>query len=268
MKLLKRALLVVLLLLVVGVAAVFVFLDPLVKGALEKGSTFAAGVDTKVGSVDASLLSGRFGLKEMSLANPPGFRAEPFFHLGSAHAAWQNGSILSKTLEIDELVVQDVEVNLERAGSGTNWGRILDNLGKLSSGEKAPEPAKTEPAAKSERSVSIKKIEIRNVHAALHLAGLPLAKGEVGGEVTVPSVVIENFRSDGSTTEIVAKLTRAVLDSILKSVLSAGHNVFPADILKDLGQGLEGQGDSVNDRAKNALDGVLKGAGDLFKKKK
>jgi hypothetical protein len=59
-----------------------------------------------------------------------------------------------------------------------------------------------------------------------------------------------------------------VLDSILKSVLSAGHNVFPADILKDLGQGLEGQGDSVNDRAKNALDGVLKGAGDLFKKKK
>src|SRR5260221_396512 len=264
MKLLKRALLVLVILVVVGVAGVFLFLDPLVKSALEKGSTYAAGVDTKVGGVDASLLSGHFGLKEMSLANPPGFRPEPFFHMGSASAAWQNGSILSKTIEIDELLVQDVEVNLQRAGSGTNYGRILDTLAKLSSGEKTPEPAQTTPGG---RVLLIKKIEIKNVHAGLHLSGLPLTKGSIGGEVTVPILVIENFRSDGSTTEIVAKLTRVLIESILKSVLSAGNDIFPADIVKDLGQGLQGLGGSLGEGAKGALEGALKGAVDLFKKK-
>lgn len=266
MKLLKRALLVVLLLLVVGLAALFVFLDPLVKSALEKGSTYAAGVDTKVGGVDASLLSGHFGLKDMSLANPPGFRPEPFFHLGSARAAWQNGSILSKTIEMDELAVQDVEVNLERAGSGTNWGRILDNLAKLSHGEKAPAPP--EKGAQSERSLWIKKIEIKNVHAGLQLSGVPLASGSMS--VNIPSLVIEDFESDGDTTEIVAQLTRELLEAILQQVLALGKDIFPADLLKDLDKNLGDLGKSIGSGAKDVMKGIesaLKGGGGLFDKK-
>lgn len=266
MKLLfKRGLIVVLVLLVVGVAGLFLFLDRFVASAIEQGSTYAAGVDTKVGEVDASPMSGKFGMKEMTIANPPGFSSQPFFHLGAAHAAWQNGSILSKTIEIDEFVVQDVDVSLESSGTATNYGKILDNLGKLSSGEKGPQPKA--PAEKSGRSLLIKKLEIRNVHASVHLAGLPLTKGAVGGDVKIPSVVVENFRSDGSTTEIVAKLTRTMLQSVLQGVLAAGKDGLPADIAKGLGQSLHGLEGSLQSGDKSAVEGAIKDLGGLFKKK-
>jgi len=262
MKILKRGLLVLFILLVVGAGGVIVFLDPLVKTAVEKGATFATGVETKVGSVDASPFSGHFGLRELTVANPPGFSSDPFLHLGTAGASWQNGTILSNTIEMDQLLVQDVEVHLERAGSGTNYGKILDNLGKLSSG--GGQPQKPEPEAKGGKNLHIKKIEIRNVRAGLRMPGLPAM------EVKVPSVVIDDFRSDGSTQEIVGKLTRQILQSILNSVLSAGKDIFPADVVKDLGQGLSNLGGALGSSAKDALKGVegaLKGAGDLFKKK-
>jgi hypothetical protein len=263
---LKRGLIAVVVLAVLGVAGLFLFLDRFVASAIEKGSTYAAGVDTKVGEVDAGPMSGKFGMKELSIANPPGFGSQPFFRLGSAHAAWQNGSILSKTIEIDEFVVQDVDVSLESSGTATNYGKILDNLGKLSSGgEKAPAPQA--PAEKSGKSLLIKKLEFQNVRASVHLAGLPLAKGAVGGEVKIPSIVVENFRSDGSTTEIVAKLTRTMLQSVLQGVLAEGKNSLPADIAKGLGQDLHGLEGSVKSGDKSAIEGAVKDLGGLFKKK-
>jgi len=262
MKLLRRTLLVLLLLVVVGLAGVWVFLDPLVATAIEKGSTFATGVETSVGSVDASLFAGRFGLKGLRLANPPGFSDDPFLDLGAAMASWQQGTILSQTIEMDELKVENVSVSLERGGSGTNYGKILDHLERLSSGKKEePQPAESKEAGKR---LVIRKIEVKNVRATLRMSGLPSL------EVKVPSIVLRDFASDGSTTELVAKLTKVLLQSILESVLSAGKGIFPDDILKDLGHGLQDLGGALEAGAKSAvegLEGALKNAVDVFKKK-
>lgn len=269
MKLLIRILLVGFGLLVVGLAVVWIFFSPIVSSAIEKGATYATGVDTKVKSVAASPTAGKFSLEGLSMANPPGFRDEPFVNLGSLSAAWQNGTLLSNTIEMDEFVVENVDVNLERTGSGTNYGWILDHLSKVS-GEKPPEkekkPAPAPAPEKGKKSLRIKKVEIKNVHATLRLSA-PVAATI---PVTVPSIVIDDFRSDGSTTEIVGKLTSQVIHSILDSVLKAGKDVFPADIVKDLGGSLKGLGDALGTGSKNAVQGVqdaLKGAGDLFKKK-
>jgi hypothetical protein len=264
MKILKWLAIVVVVLLVLGVGVTWIFFDPLVSSAIEKGSTYATGVDTKVAHVSASPVAGKFGLEGLSLANPPGFRDEPFVSLGSAHAAWQNGTLLSDTIEMDEFVVQDVVVNLERANGKTNYGTILDHLSQVSGEkpepEKKPEPDKT----KGQKNLIIKKIEIKNVRATLYLPNLPSIP------VTVPSLVIDDFRSNGTTTEIVGKLTSEVLHSILASVLKAGKDIFPADIVNDLGNGLKNVGDVLGSGAKGAAKGVqdaIKGAGDLFKKK-
>ena len=59
MKLLRRALLVLLVLVLLFFAAGWIFLDPLVAKGIEKGASYATGVETKVAKVDASLLSGK-----------------------------------------------------------------------------------------------------------------------------------------------------------------------------------------------------------------
>jgi hypothetical protein len=263
MKILRRVLLFLLVLVLLAVGAGWYFLDSLVGTAIEKGSTYATGVETKVEGVDASFFSGRFGIDGLSLANPPGFRSEPFLVLGSARAHWQNGTLFSDTIEMDSFVLDGVDVNLERTGSGTNYGKILDHLEKLSSGE-----TEKPPAEKSARKLTIRKIEIKNVRAGLHLSGVPLASGSM--EVKIPSIVIDDFRSDGETKEIVAKLTRALLKAILDEVLRLGKDVFPADLLQDLGENLDGLKGTVEERAKEALEGLegaLKDAGGIFDKK-
>ena len=103
----------------------------------------------------------------------------------------------------------------------------------------------------------------KNVHAGLHLSGVPLASGST--DLTIPSIVIEDFKSDGDTTKIVAQLTRVLLQAILEEAVS-----LAPDLLKDLGSNLEGLQGTIESGAKDALkglEGALKGAGGLFDKK-
>ena len=268
MKILRRLLLVVVALVLLVAIGVWLCLDSLVATGVEKGATYATGVETKVDKVDASVFAGHFGIDGLSLANPPGFRPEPFFQMKSARAAWQNGSILSDRIEMDEFVLDGVDVSLERTDSGTNYGKILDHLEKLSSGGKGEEKAPESPESKGGKQLTIKKIQVKNVHVGLHISGVPLASGST--DLNIPSIVIKDFRSDGSTTEIVAQLTKELLKAILQEVVSLGGSL-PKDLLKDLDKGLKGMGDDVENRAKDALkgfEGSLKGVGGLFDKKK
>ena len=66
MKILKRLLVLGLVVLVLGLAFVWVYFDPLVEKAIEKGATYATGVETQVASVSASPFAGTFGLARAS----------------------------------------------------------------------------------------------------------------------------------------------------------------------------------------------------------
>jgi hypothetical protein len=68
----------------------------------------------------------------------------------------------------------------------------------------------------------------------------------------VPAIALENLRSNGSTAEIAGKLTKALVEAVVKQAASSGKGVFPADALKQLEGGLK-------QVAKNALDDVMKG---------
>jgi uncharacterized protein involved in outer membrane biogenesis len=248
MKLFKRILLVLLLLALLGAGAALLFLDSIVRSAIEKGGSSAAGTPTTLDKADASFFSGAFGLQGFAIANPPGFRSEPFLALQRARAKWQNGSILSDTLEIDEFALDGLQLNLERSAAGSNWDKILDNLKKLSGPADSSKPA--QPASGSGRAVVIKQLRIANTRCALHVSGLPALNGD--WKVEVPEIHIENLRSNGSTAEIAGKLTKAVVEAVVKSAATSGKGVFPGDVLQDLESGLKQVG-------KSALDDVLKG---------
>lgn len=253
MKLLKRLVFLVLLLLLIGGGVAFLMLDGIVRSAIEKGGSAATGTATTLDKADASFFKGAFGLDKFAIANPQGFRSEPFLALQSAHAQWQNGSILSDTLLIDDFALDGLALNLERSAAGNNWDKILDSLKKLSGGTPA-KPAEPESGSGgSGRSVTIKKISIQNTHCALHISGQPALNGD--WKVDVPAITIENLRSNGSTAEIAGKLTKAVVEAVVKQAATSGKGVFPADALKDLESGLKEVG-------QRALDDMLKGKTD------
>jgi hypothetical protein len=242
-------------LVVVALFLVLFFIDGIIKTAVEKGGTAAAGVPVTLDKADLQLGASRLELGGFAIANPPNFRPEPFVSLGRASTAWEQNSIFEDLMVIDELKIEDVAINLEHKDGKTNFGAILDHMG---AGDSPSKPAPEDPNAKK-RSLHVKHILISNVKAAVHVPGL--ADSSAG--VTVPRIELKDFRTDGSTTEIVAALTGTIVDALLTSTLDAGS----ANLPKEISASLERKVDALKSEAKGVVDQV-KGLQDLFKKPK
>lgn len=269
MKILIRIVIGLVVLALLAVGCLFIFIDPLVKSAIANGTSYATGVETKIDSVDAGFTSGKLSFAGLAIMNPPGFRPEPFFKIGTARTSWQNSSLFSDPIVIEELALDGLDVNLERADGHTNFGQILDNLGKLS--PKDGKPAESKPSEGKAHTLIVKHILLTNVKCAVRWTGSPLPTESMS--VTVPKIELADFKSDGSMTEIIGKLSSTIVDAVLASSLDKGQGVWPKDLTKDLGANLDtikaqakellkGAGDSLKDAGK-ALDGVK----DIFKKK-
>lgn len=248
MRIVVRVAIGLVLLLVLALGLVWIFQGSVVKAAIQRGGGWATGVETRVDDVSAGLLGGQLELEELTLANPPGFGAEPFFALRAAKADWDSRSLLGDEIHVRELALDGLALRIERNASGTNYGKILDHARS-----KGGKPAEPEPEAGSKKTLVVDRIVLRDLSAELILADLPISTGPL--KVTVPRLEIKDFRSDGETHEIIGNLLAQIVDQALAASLEAGQGIFPADLAKDLQRQLE---KNVED-AKSTLEGVLKG---------
>jgi hypothetical protein len=255
MKIALRILLGLVLLALAALGVGLIFMDSIVKGVVQKGATHATGVPTTLNSADASLFSGNLALDELTVANPDGFRPEPFLHLGAIKAHWQNGTIFSDELVIDELAIDKIVINLERAKGRTNLGVILDNLEKLS----PKDDKKPAPGDGSKRTLIVKSIVIRDVKAALHLSEVPISSNSM--TVEIPRIDVRDFKSNGTTSENVAKLTGVVLQAIAEGTMNGGKGILPKEMLDEINGSLKGLEKQAKDVFKDVEDTI-----DLFKK--
>ena len=125
-----------LLLVVVALVATLIMIDSVAKTGIEKGGSYALGVPTALDSASIGIASGKFGLSGLAVDNPQGFEGK-FLKLGDGGVEVSLGSLMKDTVVLPRLALSDVELDLKRTSSGSNYGIILDNLKKLESGEKA-----------------------------------------------------------------------------------------------------------------------------------
>jgi hypothetical protein len=280
-KVLAGLVVVVVLLVVVG----FFFLDSLAKTAIERGATYALGVQTTLGSADVGVFSGDFRMNDLHVANPEGFDTnKPFLQLGEGYVAVSLGSLRQDTVELPALTLTNVQMSLEKKGSKSNYGLIAENLKRLESGGGEPAPKKE---ADEGKAFVIKEVLLKDVNVEVDM--LP-----IGGELSRMKVPIKEIRlTDVGTKKSVkmGELTDVIIKAILAAVIANGSDL-PGDLTKDLDGTLNGLSDlgdmgiksafelgKVEDLTKNVesiskqLDGATKGVedlgktvGDLFKK--
>ncbi|MEL7087357.1 MAG: hypothetical protein AAGL98_02765, partial [Planctomycetota bacterium] len=106
-KLIIRGGLIVVVLLVVGVVALYFSLNAIVKTQVEQQGTQATGVQTTLESVNLSPFGGSLSLNDFSLANPEGFTDAKIFKLGGGDVEIKLGSLLGG----DEIVVPQVDLD-------------------------------------------------------------------------------------------------------------------------------------------------------------
>ena len=218
-------------LLVAVVAIVFVSLDAVARAGIERGSTYALGVRTTLGSASIGILSGEFTMKDLDVTNPEGFDGDHFFQLDEGFVKVSLGSLRQDTVELPTLALTGVRMNLQKKGGQANYTVITENLKRLESGDTADEDG--EPG----KSFMIHEIVIKDINVTVDV--LP-----IGGDLTRIEVPIEEVRLTevGSATLTTAEVTSRVIKMVLAAVVRNGAKL-PADLVNDLGGALRGLAD-------------------------
>lgn len=207
------------------------YLGAIARSAIERGSTYALGVDTHVGSTRIGLLSGSLGLSGLDIANPTGFEEPRFLRVGEAQLDFDRGTLREATVIAPLLSLRGVEVDLDKRQGKANYAVILDNLARFESKGAEPVPA-PEPGESASKRFVIRDLVIRDVEAHVRVV-------EAGGlaklDVVVPEVRSHNLGEGRPLT--LAQLSDVVVKAVLASIAKAGAGL-PGGVASALSGGL------------------------------
>ncbi len=266
MKKLIKMVAVLLILLVLATVAVALYIDTIAKTAIERGATYALGVETTLGSADVGLLNGTFSMGDLTVANPSGFESPYFTHLGQGDVEVALKTLRQETVELPTLTLTDLEIYLDKKEGKANYDVILENLKRFESQENVQGDA-------GGKKFIIEEVLIKNI--MVHVQLLPLGGSLTKLDVPIDEIRLENVGSQTGRGVVMSELTGAIIKGVLIAIVQKGGGLVPDDILGDLGQGLgslaeigvdavTGLGDLIND-AGGGLDEVTEGLGDAIK---
>ena len=157
----KRILRGVGLLLIALLAIVYFSIDRIGGALIERGASYALGVDTRVGFVRIGLLPGSIRVGSLTVENPPGFESPHFVKMGRARLDVSLGTLREDTVNVPLFSLDGVDLVLEREAGRTNYGAILDNMQRFESSDPTP-PADAGEAA-AEKKFVVHDLVIRDV---------------------------------------------------------------------------------------------------------
>ena len=203
----------------------FLYVDSLAKDALEQGASETFGTKTTLGSVSLGLLSGKVGLGDLRVRNPEGWEAKHFFTIDDGRFGVGLSDFLEEEVEVPELILEDIDLSLERSPTGSNYGTILAHM------QQGPPPP---PDEQGKRFV-IRDVRIRDVKADLRFDGPAGADKKL--EVLIPEIRLRNLGSNTEGGMLVSQMWSTVMRGVLAAVVreSGGGAGF---ITRDLAGGL------------------------------
>jgi hypothetical protein len=135
--LLRKILLGLVLLVVIGLGVGRIMLPGIIRGQVEKLGTQYLQTDVKLGSVSLSLLSGSATLHDFSIKSYDGFSRPTFVTFKEAGANVSLSSLMSDTIVVDRVFLKGAETNLEIDKEGRKNVTVL--LAKLEESTKKQE---------------------------------------------------------------------------------------------------------------------------------
>lgn len=285
MKLLVRALVALVVVLVVGVLVALFALDRIAKGVVETAGTQAVGVPVSLASISIKPLAGSASLEGLALANPPGYRAEKILVLDRGDIEVALGSLLSEQPNVPKIALDGVAVSIEQKIGGSNLKDLLDGM---QAGSKEAPAAD----AKAQR-FKVDSLSIKDIRVTAQL--LPVGGGATDLAFTIDEIAIKDLDEGNASglvlDEVIGKAIGAILAAVVEQLaikapgeLIAGLGSaidslgLPDATMKigggivDLGKGIGGAAgqavQGVGEAVGQGLDGIGKGLGDLIGGKK
>jgi hypothetical protein len=237
---------------VVGVYLLQANLGRIIKAALESAGPKITQTTLTVGDVKLSPSSGSGSIRDFVLGNPEGYKAPYALKVDEAKLEVDPKSVLSDKIHIKSMVLMAPAIVIEGGLNDNNLKKIQASVESFAGKEKSDASGGKKKLQVDDFLLTGAKVEVR----------FALLGGQ-GTALTLPDIHLTNLGAgpDGITPGELSKLVfSAVFDGVLNQVKSLALNggaKAALDAVKGAGGGA----------AKNALEKVGGGVGDLFKKK-
>jgi uncharacterized protein involved in outer membrane biogenesis len=238
-----RGLAIAVVLVVVGVVAVFLTLDTLVKKGVEQVGPTITKVDMKLDAASISIFSGSGELKGFKMGNPEGFKAPHAIQLGVASVQLEPRSILSDKIVVRSVKVVDAEITFEAGFKGSNLGKILDQVKGTASTNKSEATNKG-----ASRKLQVDDFLISGARLKVNSTDL----GKELGTVTLPTIHVTNL-GQGPEGITAAELTELILNQVVVASTQAAGDLLgkSGQLLKDVTSGATDKAGGVKDSLQN-----------------
>ncbi len=225
MKILARIILLFLFLVVIIAAVGYLSIDGIIKSQVQTRATAALGVQTLLQNANLNVFGGTLTLNGLAVANPPGFPGPYLLTMGTGTITVNTGTLLSSTIQIPEIYLDNVQINVDQSGLSSNLGDVLANANKYSAASGATNKSgKPSPTAKSSggRRLAIGEIVIPKCAVTLQMA---VAKGTPGAAVTfnLHQIVIKKPLDANGRPLRLADLTTVIVGQIAQQIAQNPH---------------------------------------------
>lgn len=243
-----------LLIAVIAAIGLFLSLNSIVKNGVTAFGPEVIKAPIQLDGVSISAFSGAGEIRGLVVGNPEGFKTPNAVKLGTASLQVKPMSLLGDKIHVQSIKADAAEITFEGSLSGSNLGKIQENVD-------AYVAALLGPADKSKKSAG-KKLQVDEI--IISNAKINLSMTILGGKsatVPLPEIKLNNLGqgADGVTPAEVIKVV--VKEIMTKTTAAVG------DFLSGAGKALTDAAKNVGGAAADAAKSVTKGIGDLFKKK-
>ncbi len=235
----KKLILTVLVLVVVGLTVGYLYRNSLIETAIEESGDYVLGVPTDLGSANLNLTGGSLGLSDYSISNPEGFEGEHFLYLRKGLLDVNSGSILEDEVVVDSLVLEGFRLSLEQIDRKGNYLSILDNLKKF----------ETSSSGESEQRLKVNKLMLRDIGVDLSLS--LLGKKQADKSFTVENITLTNVGGAEGTT--VGGLIKTVVSEVLSKATVGGQGLPGIDVDAKVDELKSEATEKLEDAAKSKL---------------
>jgi hypothetical protein len=245
-KLLLRILIVIVVIIIAGIIVFLLVGNSLIRMGIEKGASSALKVPVELGSVSVHPFASKVELQNLVVHNPAGYEIPTLLKLGDGRVKVDIGSLMSDTVDIDYVILDNVDLSIEQKGLSTNLNDIIKSL------PKTPEQAQAQEKAPGKK-LRIKTLEINNVNVTAKLLPIPGKATQV--TLKLAPIKMTDLGSDNKLD--MATLSGKIFAAIAEGVAKQGTDLLPSDITGPLKSGL-GQ-------VQGLLQGVAPEAGQIEK---
>ncbi|MGC8551247.1 MAG: hypothetical protein ACP5O7_00100 [Phycisphaerae bacterium] len=262
-KSIRRTLGVIILLVLVVIVILLFSIDGIIRKAVAVEGAKATQTQVTLGDASLSILNGKLGLGNLTIASPSGYADPQLLSLGYCGVHVNTGSLLSSTIVVPSIKINDLKVYIDQKGTSSNLQQVMNNLQAQPKTTAGAQPSSA--SSSSGKSLKINDIVLTNTLVSVTLEGLPGIKPTTLS-IPIPKIEIANPTNPNGRPMKIADVISQVLGQIAQSVakdprLPAAFRSGLSDASKMLTQGAQGTISGVKAAASQATQQLNKGVG-------